>query len=114
MRSRKSRLTRSGTWSRPTARSFARRPPPCCRWRNATSSSEGRVSDWLTWQIVDSAFPTGMFAHSGGLESAWQHGEVPDVESLRLYADAAIVQAGYSVIPLLNAGFDSPHAVPAL
>lgn len=72
------------------------------------------MSDWLTWQIVDSAFPTGMFAHSGGLESAWQHGEVPDVESLRIYADAAIVQASYSVIPLLNAGFDSPQAVPSL
>ncbi len=86
----------------------------CCRWRNATSSSDDHVSEWLTWQIVDSAFPTGMFVHSGGLESAWQHGEVPDADSLRLYVDAAILQAAYSVMPLLNAGFDSPHAVPRL
>lgn len=72
------------------------------------------MSDWLTWQIVDSAFPTGMFAHSGALESAWQHGEVPDADSLRLFVDAAILQAGSSVMPFLNAGFNSPEAVPRL
>jgi urease accessory protein len=32
--------------------------------------------DWLLWQLADSAFPTGGFAHSGGLEAAWQHGEI--------------------------------------
>ena len=37
------------------------------------------MSDWLTWQVVDSAFPTGAFAHSFGLESAWQQGEVEDL-----------------------------------
>ncbi len=39
-------------------------------------------SEWLTWQIVDSAFPTGAFAHSCGLESAWQQGEVEDLGAL--------------------------------
>src|SRR4029078_4431630 len=27
------------------------------------------MNDWLTWQIVDSAFPTGTFSHSWGLEA---------------------------------------------
>ena len=33
-------------------------------------------NQWLLWQLADSAFPTGGFAHSGGLEAAWQNGEV--------------------------------------
>lgn len=33
-------------------------------------------NDWLLWQLVDSAFPTGGFAHSGGMEAAWQAGEI--------------------------------------
>ena len=36
------------------------------------------LADWLTWQLVDSAFPTGAFAHSWGLEAAWQQGEVDE------------------------------------
>lgn len=31
-------------------------------------------SDWLCWQLLDSAFPAGGFSHSGGLEAAWRQG----------------------------------------
>ncbi|NOT26498.1 MAG: urease accessory protein UreF [Acidobacteria bacterium] len=63
------------------------------------------MSDWLTWQIVDSAFPTGAFAHSWGLEAAWQHGEVSNLSSLRAFLDASVQQTGFAVLPLLNAAY---------
>ena len=46
------------------------------------------TSDWLFWQLADSAFPTGGFAHSWGLEAAWQSGEVADVAALRRFVHA--------------------------
>ena len=61
------------------------------------------MSDWRVWQIVDSAFPTGAFAHSFGLEAAWQQGEIEDVAALRRFLDASICQAGRSVLPFVTA-----------
>ena len=63
------------------------------------------MSDWLAWQVIDSAFPTGAFAHSWGLEAAWQHGEVDGLDSLRLFLNASILQAGYASLPLMNVGY---------
>ncbi len=72
------------------------------------------MSEWLTWQVVDSALPTGLFAHSWGLESAWQHGEVRSLEALRDFVDASVLQAGYAVLPFMNAAFRSPERLEAL
>jgi len=72
------------------------------------------VSEWLTWQIVDTAFPTGLFAHSWGLESAWQHGEVADAAALRSFVDASVLQAGYATLPFVNAAYQSPGQLEAL
>lgn len=72
------------------------------------------MSEWLAWQIVDSAFPTGSFAHSLGLEAAWQHGEIANVEQLREFVAAAIVQSGYAVIPLVNEAFHAPGRLEEL
>ena len=72
------------------------------------------MSDWLTWQIVDSAFPTGAFAHSWGLEAAWQQGEVNDLDALRAFLEASIQQAGYASLPLVNDAYRSPEQLEAL
>ncbi|KAL2632799.1 hypothetical protein R1flu_004278 [Riccia fluitans] len=49
------------------------------------SVKEGSM-DWTTWQLLDSLFPTGGFAHSYGLETAYQGGVVTDCVSLQRYA----------------------------
>ena len=72
------------------------------------------MSEWLTWQVVDSAFPTGLFAHSSGLESAWQHGEIEDQNALRVFLDASIQQTGRAALPLVNAAYRDPGQLPAL
>jgi urease accessory protein len=66
------------------------------------------ASDWLVWQLVDSAFPTGAFAHSGGLESAWQHGEIAGSADLTRFVHATLLQAGTGVLPLVNAAHRDP------
>jgi urease accessory protein len=66
------------------------------------------MHDARVWQLVDSAFPTGAFAHSLGLESAWQHGEVATREDLRRFTEATILQAATGAIPLVNAAYREP------
>ena len=66
------------------------------------------MDDVLVWQLVDSAFPTGAFAHSLGLESAWQHGEVTTRDDLRRFVEATILQAASGALPLVNAAHREP------
>jgi urease accessory protein len=72
------------------------------------------VNEWLTWQVVDSAFPTGTFAHSWGLEAAWQQGEVADIAALRAFLDASIRQTAHASIPLVNAAYRAPERLASL
>jgi urease accessory protein len=81
----------------------------CSRSLSATASSKLTMSDWLEWQVVDSAFPVGVFAHSWGLESAWQSGHVPDSGALQRFLHASIQQTGYGALPLLNAAYRRPE-----
>ena len=64
-------------------------------------SAENPADDWIAWQLADSAFPTGGFAHSGGLEAAWQHREVRDAGELEHFIKAALLQTARSVLPIL-------------
>jgi urease accessory protein len=65
------------------------------------------MKDFLIWQLIDSGFPSGSFAHSFGLEAAWQQGEV-DGASLTGFVRDAIEQAGAGMLPFVV----YPHTYP--
>jgi len=67
-----------------------------------------RLSDFTLWQLADSAFPTGGFAHSAGLEAAWQHGEVRNREQLVSFVEASLHQLGHAALPFVTAAHDEP------
>jgi len=64
---------------------------------------------WLIWQLADSAFPTGGFAHSGGLEAARQQGEVRGGESLMEYLQVSLRQLAQAAMPFAHATFGRTH-----
>jgi urease accessory protein len=70
--------------------------------------------DWLIWQLVDSAFPTGGFAHSLGLEAAWQHGEVRNRVELVSFIEAGLHQLGHAALPFVTAAYDKPEQIAEL
>lgn len=65
--------------------------------------------DFLIWQLIDSAFPTGGFAHSSGLEAAWQHGEVRGRTELASFIEASLDQLGHAALPFVMAAFNAPE-----
>jgi urease accessory protein len=71
------------------------------------------TSSWLVWQLADSAFPAGGFAHSFGLEAAWQQGEVTGA-SLPSFVGDAVAQAGRSGLPFVVSAHDDPADLPAV
>jgi urease accessory protein len=64
--------------------------------------------EWLLWQLADSAFPTGGFAHSGGIEAACQHGELREPAQLRGYLEANLEQFGHASLPFMIAAHGAP------
>ena len=72
-----------------------------------TSAATTAESPWLLWQLADSAFPTGGFAHSGGLEAACQQGEVSRQE-LTGFIETSLTQTARGAIPFVTAAHAEP------
>ena len=72
------------------------------------------MSDWLAWQVVDSAFPVGTFAHSWGLEAAWQAGHVDGDAALGQFLTETIRQTGWSALPLVHGAYRRPERLEEL
>jgi urease accessory protein len=68
----------------------------------------------MLWQLADSAFPAGGFAHSGGLEAAWQHGEARSVSELAALLETSLRQLGHASLPFVSAAHDDPGQLLAL
>jgi urease accessory protein len=66
------------------------------------------MSSILLWQLIDSAFPSGGFAHSWGLESAYQAGEVASDAALRQFLHDSLWQTGHAVLPAATATYRDP------
>ncbi len=67
-----------------------------------------RAEEWVVWQLVDSAFPTGGFAHSGGLETAWQWGELDDPHKIDAFVTSSLWQTGKGALPFVMAVHRDP------
>jgi urease accessory protein len=59
--------------------------------------------NYLLWQLIDSAFPSGGFAHSSGLEASVHHGRVDSGAEVMAFARQALSQAGRSALPIVSA-----------
>jgi urease accessory protein len=69
---------------------------------------------YLVWQLIDSGFPSGGFAHSAGLEAAVQHGHVADSAGVRAFARQSLAQCGRSALPLVTSAHRCPEDVAQL
>lgn len=78
-------------------------PPTVARSTDATR--------WLLLQLADSAFPSGGFAHSAGLEAAVRLGGLSAVEP---FLDHVILQAGRGSLPLVRGAAEAPTRLPEL
>lgn len=66
------------------------------------------------WQLIDSGFPAGGFAHSGGLEAVAQHGQVTGPAGVFSFARHALSQAGRSALPLVTEAHRRPGTLATL
>lgn len=66
---------------------------------------------WPLLQISDSAFPTGGFSHSGGLEAALQQGEIQGRAGLDAFLSELLWQTGHGGLVLATAVYDRPESL---
>lgn len=79
------------------------------RTGNGGGAPESGALDWTLWQLLDSLFPTGGFAHSYGLEAAFQAGSVVDSASLERFLVNSLQNNAALLLPFVFAGTRLPN-----
>jgi urease accessory protein len=69
------------------------------------------MTSWIVLQLADSAFPTGGFAHSAGLEAMLQAGELAGVER---FCTELVDQLAHGSLPIVAAAHDEPARLAEL
>ncbi len=64
------------------------------------------MTSWIVLQLADSAFPTGGFAHSAGLEACIQAGEIRTATDVERFAAELVEQLAHGSLPLVAAVHD--------
>lgn len=65
---------------------------------------------WSEWQLLDSILPTGGFAHSLGLEAAFQSHFISGPEELHNFILQMLDNTGSSLLPYVYTAAESPDA----
>lgn len=76
--------------------------------RAAWAGANWLASEMLIWQLADSAFPSGGFAHSAGLEACWQQGLV-HADSLPAWIETQTAQIAHGALPFVLAAHRTPQ-----
>ncbi len=69
---------------------------------------------WTVLQLADSAFPTGGFVHSGGLEALVHAGEVRGAADVERFGAELVEQIAHGTLPIVGAAFDAPDRLVEL
>jgi urease accessory protein len=80
----------------------------------ASAGDPSMTSDWLVWQLADSAFPSGGFAHSAGLEAAVQLGVVFECETFARFLQNVLIQMGRGPAYFARAAWLAPEDFGAI
>lgn len=80
----------------------------------AASAALAPMDSWALWQLIDSAFPSGGFAHSGGLEAAVQAGLLNSAPSLQGWLEWALSGIMAQSCGYINAACAHPEDVLVL
>ena len=64
------------------------------------------MTRWIVLQLADTAFPTGGFAHSAGLEALVQGKQLASLET---FCRELVEQLAYGPLPMITAVYDAPE-----
>lgn len=72
-------------------------------------ASTNALLQWSQWQLLDSILPTGGFAHSCGLEAAFQAHMISGPEDLQTYVLHVLENTGSLLLPFVYSANMSPN-----